>query len=183
MLLLPLADSSDMFLLSNPYAPIITTFVTIVVVLFYPASDRWSPAREDSTAILGGWFGLQLGCWGTYQTGYLHGAPIPPPYPIIWPTFGSYGLILLRMVIGGVIMIATRAVFKPISYFIVCKIFGADRKLLKSQPNRIENKTKIKVNLAYKLVTYTAIGFNMVVTAPIVFRVIGCERPTYYTEL
>ena len=139
--------------------------------------------REDSTAILGGWFGLQLGCWGTYQMGYLHGAPIPPPYPIIWPTFGSYGLILLRMVIGGVIMIATRAVFKPISYFIVCKIFGADRKLLKSQPNRIENKTKIKVNLAYKLVTYTAIGFNMVVTAPIVFRVIGCERPTYYTEL
>ena len=87
------------------------------------------------------------------------------------------------MVIGGVIMIATRAVFKPLTYFLVCHLVGADRKLLKDQPNRIENKTKIRVNLAYKLITYTAMGFNMVVAAPIVFRVIGCERSTFYTEM
>ena len=80
-------------------------------------------------------------------------------------------------------MIATRAVFKPITYFLACHAFGADRKVLKTLPNRIENKTKIKVNLSYKLMTYIALGFNMVVTAPIVFRVIGCERSTFYTEM
>ena len=140
-------------------------------------------SREDSTSILGGWLGLQLGCWGTYQMGYLHGAPTPPPYPIIWPTFETYGHTLLRMAVGGVIMIATRAVFKPVTYFMVCHAIGADRNMLKNQRNQIENKTKIKVNLAYKLITYTAMGFNMVVMAPIVFRVIGCERSTFYTEM
>ena len=139
--------------------------------------------REDSTAILGGWLGLQLGCWGTYQMGYLHAAPTPPPYPIIWPTFATYGYTLLRMIVGGVIMIATRAIFKPITYALFCRVAGADRHILKNQPTTIENKTKIRVNLSYKLFTYTAIGFNMVVTAPIVFRVIGCERSTYYTEM
>lgn len=80
-------------------------------------------------------------------------------------------------------MIATRAVFKPITYALFCRVAGTDRHLLKSQPATIENTTKIRVNLAYKLFTYAAIGFNMVVTAPILFRAIGCERSTYYTEM
>ena len=115
--------------------------------------------------------------------GFLHAAPTPPPYPIIWPTFATYGQTLLRMIVGGVIMVAARAIFKPITYALFCRVAGTDRHLLKTQPTTIENKTKIRVNLAYKLFTYTAIGFNMVVTAPIVFRVIGCERSTYYTEM
>ena len=44
-ILLPLADSSDFFLMSNKYSQILTVFVVLFVVVFYPASDRWSPAR------------------------------------------------------------------------------------------------------------------------------------------
>ena len=115
--------------------------------------------------------------------GYLHAAPTPPPYPIIWPTFEQYGHTVLRMAVGGVIVVATRAIFKPITHVLVCQLIGADQRLLKSQPNCIENKTKIRVTLATKLITYTTLGFNMVVAAPIAFRVMGCERSTFYTEM
>ena len=79
-------------------------------------------------------------------------SPGPPPYPILWPTLAQYGLTIVRVVIGqsnindffsqllktssdvhpsvytsipnlgGIVGIATRAVFKPTSYLTVCKI-------------------------------------------------------------
>ena len=64
-------------------------------------------------------------------------SPGPPPYPVIWPTAAQYGLTLVRVVIGiavdlpklhspnhigGLVGVATRAVFKPTSYFTVCTL-------------------------------------------------------------
>ena len=66
-------------------------------------------------------------------------SPGPPPYPVIWPTAAQYGLTLVRLVIGivvdcnlhklnssnntgGLVGVATRAVFKPTSYFTVCTL-------------------------------------------------------------
>ena len=181
--LLPIAEVSDNYMLSDPYAPLAIITATALVVAFYPASDRWSPAREDSTAILGGWTGIRLGFWATYQAGFLRGPPVPPPYPILWPAFEQYGHMLLRLAIGGVIVIASRAVFKPITYLAVSALFGADGRALKRQRNCIENKLKIRVNIVSKLVTYAFIGINMITMAPVVFKVIGCERSTFFTEV
>ena len=65
--MLHLADWSDHYMLSDPYAPVFIVAATVAVVALYPASDRWSPAREDSTAILGGWTGIRIGFWATFQ--------------------------------------------------------------------------------------------------------------------
>ena len=64
--------------------------------------------RGDTTIILGSYLGIQIGFWLNYQTGVLKGPPIPPPYPILWPTYEQYGETLLRMMVGGVIIVATR---------------------------------------------------------------------------
>ena len=53
--------------LPDPWAPVFIVAATAAVVAAYPASDRWSPAREDSTAILGGWTGIRIGFWATFQ--------------------------------------------------------------------------------------------------------------------
>ncbi len=58
--------------------------------------------------ILGSYLGIQLGFWLNYQTGVLKGPPISPPYPILWPNYEQYGETLLRMAVGGVMIIATR---------------------------------------------------------------------------
>jgi hypothetical protein len=41
----------------------------------------------------------------------------------------------------------------------------------------------IEMETFFQYLTYTAIGFNITFLAPAVFRVLGCERPSFYTEI
>ena len=42
---LPLAEHSDFWLLSSPYAPFVLTAIELLGLYYYPGSDRWTPAR------------------------------------------------------------------------------------------------------------------------------------------
>jgi len=181
--LIPLVDNADEFLLSSPLAPSVTVILSVLAILFYPGSDRWTPARGDTTVVLGSYLGSHLGNWLNFQCGFLVGSPRPPPYPILWPTLAQYGLTIVRVVIGGIVGVATRAIFKPTSYLTVCTILQCDGETLKMQKHDIKNKKKLTVDLVCKLLTYTAIGFNVCFLAPALFRALGCERPAFYTEL
>jgi sphingosine-1-phosphate phosphatase 1 len=199
---LPFVEHTDSLLMSHPMVPLVTIPLSIAGILFYPGSDRWTPARQvhvstctakialivaisrgDTTVILGSYLGVHLGVWSNYQLGLLRGPPLPPPYPILWPTYAQYGHTILRMVVGAVVLVATRAIFKPLSYFIACRVMGEDMAKLKAQTADISNKHKICAELTYKFCTYVAIGYNTMFLVPIVFRVMGIERSTFYTEV
>jgi len=182
-IVLPIVHYGDYFLLSSPLAPSVTVTLSVLAIWFYPGSDKWTPARGESTVVLGSYLGTQLGNWLNFQVGIIQGVPVPPPYPILWPTFHQYGQTLLRVVIGGVIGVATRAVFKPVSYLTACYLLETDTHTLKHQEFHVRNRKKLAADLFYKFLTYTAIGFNVCFVAPVVFRVLGCERPSFYTEL
>jgi len=182
-IVLPIVHYGDYFLLSSPLAPSVTVSLSVLAIWFYPGSDKWTPARGDTTVVLGSYLGTHLGNWLNFQVGIIQGVPVPPPYPILWPTFHQYGQTLLRVIIGGVIGVATRAVFKPLSYLTACYILETDTHTLKQQEYHVRNKKKLAADLFYKFLTYMAIGFNVCFVAPIVFRVLGCERPSFYTEL
>jgi hypothetical protein len=87
------------------------------------------------------------------------------------------------MMVGAVVIIATRAMSKPIVYYTTSFLVNADPQKLKAQKHEITNRKKLIVELATKFFTYLAVGFNCNFTVPIVFRVIGCERATYHTEV
>jgi len=182
-LVLPLVHFTDYFLLSSPLAPTLTVTLSVLAIWLYPGSDKWTPARGETTIVLGCYLGAQLGNWLNFQCGIIQGVPVPPPYPVLWPTFHQYGEALLRFIIGGVICVATRAIFKPVSFLTACYILETDRQTLQMQEFDVRNKKKLLADLFYKFMTYTAIGFNVVFTSPVVFRVLGCERPSFYTEL
>ena len=42
---MPLAEYSDFWLLSSPYAPFVLTAIELLGLYYYPGSDRWTPAR------------------------------------------------------------------------------------------------------------------------------------------
>ncbi len=42
---LPLVDASDQLLLSHPLAPVTTVAISLAAIIYYPGSDRWTPAR------------------------------------------------------------------------------------------------------------------------------------------
>ena len=123
----------------------------MLAIWFYPGSDKWTPARGESTVVLGSYLGTQLGNWLNFQVGIIQGVPVPPPYPILWPTFHQYGQTLLRVIIGGVIGVATRAVFKPVSYLTACYLLETDTHTLKQQEYHVRNRKKLAADLFYKV--------------------------------
>ena len=180
-MLLPLVDTLDPFLLTHPAAPglLITTAVTLM--LLYPGS-KYSSAKEDTAVILGSSMGLQLGAWISFQLGTIRGPPIKPPYSIIWPSYEMLGLSLLRTIIGLITVVATRAIFKSISYAFMKGIVSATRNKEKLVKEDVRD-TEIFVKLGSKLITYAAIGIDVMYFAPAVFRLLNIERPTFHTEI
>lgn len=47
----------------------------------------------------------------------------------------------------------------------------------------LTSRRRLVVELFYKFITYIAIGFTVVYTGPMTFRLVGIERPTFYTEV
>lgn len=108
---------------------------------------------------------------------------LPPPYPIIWPSHGMLGLLILRTVIGLCCILATRAIGKSISYAVMCALLGRDKTELIRSENSLENKHKIIVELCYKYFTCFIIGVSLQYLLPSVFKMLGICRPDFYTEI
>ena len=124
-----------------------------------------------------------MGNWCNYQLGILKGPPLQPPYPILWPTYETYVVTILRMAIGGVVINATRAIAKPLVFYTSAFIVNANPSELKLQKPTVENKKKLVTELTTKFFAYLAVGFSCTFIVPIVFRVISCERATFHTEV
>ena len=60
------------------------------------------------------------------------------------------GASVNRVVIGGVIAVATRAIFKPLSYLTACYLLNANAAQLREEANHINNKKKLAAELSYK---------------------------------
>jgi len=174
-ILLPLGDKVDNFLLTSSYAPLISGGLSIVAVLLSPKSDKWTPARGISTCCLGCYLGVNIGLWTNVQLGIIQlGADRPEIYQ--W----SYGLILIRSLIGGVIGVVTRSIVKPSLIRLGCFLLRTEKEIIDKQDFHLDNKKKVSVDLFYKFLTYIIISINCVFLAPIVFSVIGCDRRDFY---
>lgn len=92
------------------------------------------------------------------------------------------GLSLLRTIIGLITVVATRAIFKSISYAFMKGIVSATRNKEKLVKEDVRD-TEIFVKLGSKLITYAAIGIDVMYFAPAVFRLLNIERPTFHTEI
>ena len=172
----PWLNTIDDFLLHSEYAPYVCVFVPLILSLVYPTLDRWSTARGDTTLILSVAGGVSLAHWFCFQYGWMEKATTLPPYHIIPPSFSWLGQMGLRLAIGVVILISTRTVMKMLSFNLVCYLMGYDK-------NESTIHQRLIVELPYKFCTYFMVGFNAIYLAPQVFRYLGIERPTYFTEI
>ncbi|XP_042235412.1 sphingosine-1-phosphate phosphatase 2-like isoform X1 [Homarus americanus] len=183
IMILPWVDTLDHLALTHPASPVISITLTIAMVVCYPATDRWTPARGDTTVIVGVGCGSLLGSWVNYQMGIIREPSLPPPYSVIWPSLNMIGLSLLRTVLGLVIIVAVRAIFKSLSFATICALLQVKAEDYVNKTGSITVRRRLVVELFYKFITYIAIGFTVVYTGPMAFRLIGIERPTFYTEI
>ncbi|XP_049868050.1 sphingosine-1-phosphate phosphatase 1-like [Pectinophora gossypiella] len=181
--LIPLVDRLDGWLLTSYAAPCFVIAVSILVIVFHPNADKWTPTRGDTTMIVSVCAGILLGSWTNYQLGNMVASQDTPPYRIIWPSNDMLGCTILRTILGFCGVVATRAIAKSFSYAFVCALLGKDKNELRNSEDSLDNKNKIFVELCYKYFTYGMIGFNTTYVFPNVFDLLKINRPTYYTEI
>lgn len=172
----PLLDILDEFFVQSPFSPILALAIPLLLGIYYPKLDRWSTARGDTTVILSVASGVILGMWLSFQHGYMKHAPVPPPYNVIYPDWTWAWQLVLRMIIGVVILVITRQILKPISFRLSCYVCGKN-------PNEKDVYKCLEVELPYKFITYNVVAFNCIYVVPLVFRYLGIERATYFTEI
>lgn len=176
IIVVPVVDVVDYFNLTNPYTPCYIIPLVVLMAIFYPKSERWSPARGDTCVVMGAGSGILLGSWLNYQLGIIRGSGVPPPFPIIWPGYGVIGLSLLRASIGIICIVAARAVGKVAIYSLLCYVRNLD-------PSDPKTKIRTSVEVPCKVMTYMTMGFTITYLSPVVFRFLNIDRITMFTEV
>ncbi|XP_029034483.1 sphingosine-1-phosphate phosphatase 2-like [Osmia bicornis bicornis] len=183
IILIPLVDITDYYILSNIWALAILIAISIAVIVYYPCSKKWTPTRGDTTMVVSVTTGIHLGAWLNYNTGIMLTPPNSPPYQIIWPSYTMFGCMILRTILGFCCILATRTICKSLSYKTMCAILNINSKDLMKSQNYSGNKNKVIVDLVHKYLSCFMIGVNTVYFLPNFFTMIGIERPTFYTEI
>ena len=165
LLTVPLLPLLDHLIIYTPYFPA-TGLVTISLLLYiHPVDEKWTNDRGDTGAILGTTFGLMCGftCHGAFPDDVDVG-----PIILVFPSLNTIGLCFLRFVVGILLLLPTRFVMKLLCF----------RLLPAMMPTHgIEEVAhRPLVELPYKIITYSAIGFNAVYTASVVFGMCGISR-------
>ena len=173
---MPYLDIIDHFQLTHPYAPAVCILLPLFLSIFYPTLDKWSTARGDTTLVIAVGAGVAVGHWLNYSWGLLSRSSQPLPYQIIEPDMRYLWQAVVRTAIGLLILFSTRLAMKLSMYNLICYVCGFDKKDIKA-------RQKLVVELPYKFITYIVISLNVVCLAPYIFRQLGIERVTSFTEM
>ncbi|XP_011500152.1 PREDICTED: sphingosine-1-phosphate phosphatase 1-like [Ceratosolen solmsi marchali] len=182
ILFVPLVNILDYYFLTNGWTLLAFVIISILIIIYYPRSDKWTPTRGDTTLVISVTAGVHVGAWLNYKTGAFVMPIQPPPYEIIWPSYLILGITTLRTIFGFCCVLGTKVICKTLTYNTMCAILQVNSKELMQSKDSLKNKKKILVDLVYKYITCFMIGFNIVYLLPNIFAMIGIERPTFYTE-
>ena len=166
----------DHFILHHPYAPFPIILVPLLAGIFYPKLEKWSTARGDTTLITGTAAGVCLTYWYCSQHGIIVHPAVQQVYALPTLTLSMVGIGMLRMLVGGVFVFATRVLIKTITLTSVCYVLGI------SKDDQVA-KQRLAVELPTKFISYVVIALVTVVVAPAFFKHLGIERESYFTEL
>lgn len=157
-------DLIDEFNLKNLISPFISFSIVVLMSIYYPKSDRWSPARGDTCVMVGFGYGIQVGSWLNYQFGIMND-PLTSSLPsqIYLPNGTMILLIVLRTLIAISSIELIRKLSKKVIYPLLCNVQNLNSK-------DTESKKVPSVEVPLKLITYSLIGIDIAYLNPIIFR-------------
>ncbi|XP_022625372.1 sphingosine-1-phosphate phosphatase 1-like [Seriola dumerili] len=164
----PLLDKIDTFYMMDHYAPLMIIFSHVSLGLVAFSLDSWSTSRGDTAQALGTGAGAALATHVNYQLGLLLDPPLSS-LPLTLPSI-SIGLVvrsLLRFLIGVAALLVTRMVMKAVTIPFLCRLFG-----LPSDDVR-RARQHMKVELPYRYIVYSVVGFSCVSVVPLLFRILN----------
>lgn len=121
--------------------------------------------RGDAAAILGATLGMYIGCHmnGPVYDDLVQGGP----FLVTIPSSQVMGYNCLRFIVGILLVFPTRFIMKLLCFRLLPAI-TPDQGILEVHKRPL-------VELPYKIITYSSLGFTMVYVCPIVFEL--CQFP------
>lgn len=161
---LPALDLIDGFNLTCRYAPLIIVSLHLGLGLFSFTLDTWSTSRGDTAQILGVGAGIALASHVNHYLGLLPD-PTPDQLPFAVPVFSAslVGMAILRLFLGVLVLMTTRALMKAITIPLVCRVFRVPSTDVRKARQHME------VELPYRYIVYGAVGFNVLCLVPLLF--------------
>ncbi|XP_037652704.1 sphingosine-1-phosphate phosphatase 1 [Sebastes umbrosus] len=164
---LPALDLIDGFNLTHRYAPLIIISFHLALGLFSFTLDTWSTSRGDTAQILGTGAGVALASHVNHLTGLIPDPPLDQlPFTMPALSAGLVGMALLRVLLGVLVLMATRALMKALTIPLVCWVFGVPSTDVRKARQHME------VELPYRYIVYGAVGFNVLFGVPLLFSYI-----------
>jgi len=164
----PILEQIDNFYMTNHFAPlvIIVSHVSLGLVAF--SLDSWSTSRGDTAQALGTGVGAAIATHVNYQLGLLLDPPLSS-LPLTFPSISTrlVSLALLRFLIGVGVILVTRMVMKAVTIPFLCRLFG-----LPADDVR-QARQHMKVELPYRYIVYSVVGFSCVCVGPLIFRILN----------
>ncbi|XP_010131838.1 PREDICTED: sphingosine-1-phosphate phosphatase 1, partial [Buceros rhinoceros silvestris] len=161
----PFVDPIDNFNVTYKYAPLIIISLHLALGIFSFTLDTWSTSRGDTAQILGCGAGVACGS-------HIMGLKLDPP-PEMLPlslsslTVTAFGRAILRLLIGVIVLLLTKAAMKKATIPLACKVFCIPHDDVRKARQRME------VELPYRYITYGTVGFSLVFIVPCLFHFIG----------
>ncbi|XP_070698909.1 sphingosine-1-phosphate phosphatase 1 [Pempheris klunzingeri] len=161
---LPALDLIDGFNLTCRYAPLIIISLHLGLGLFSFTLDTWSTSRGDTAQILGTGAGVALASHVNHLLGLMPD-PTPDRLPFAVPALsaGLVGAATLRLFVGVLVLVATRALMKAVTIPLVCRLFGVPSADVRKARQHME------VELPYRYIVYGTVGFNVLFLVPLLF--------------
>ncbi|NXI68143.1 SGPP2 phosphatase, partial [Anseranas semipalmata] len=164
VLLYPAWDSIDHLLLTSPFCPLLSIAVPLVLCYNYPKLDYYSPTRGDTTTILGAGAGATVGFWLNNQYAAPAYASENLGFPLI--TGMMVVLMLARFFTGLFVILLTRQLMKSMVLSVLCYCY-------KFPIGDLEARRRLEVEVPYKFVTYSSVGFSATVIVPLLHELLG----------
>ncbi|XP_034531103.1 sphingosine-1-phosphate phosphatase 1 [Notolabrus celidotus] len=161
---LPALDTIDGFNLTCRYAPLIIISLHLGLGLFSFTLDTWSTSRGDTAQILGTGAGVALASHVNHLLGLMPD-PTPDQLPFTMPALsaGLVGAALVRLFLGVLVLVASRALMKAITIPLVCRLFRVPCDDVRKARQHME------VELPYRYIVYGTVGFNVLFLVPLLF--------------
>ncbi|RNA24291.1 sphingosine-1-phosphate phosphatase 1-like [Brachionus plicatilis] len=169
LIMIPILEPIDHFILEYDFSPLVVFTIGYLLCHYYPSLRQWSTARGDTVIIIGSVIGFSIGSYLNNKLGFLQKPDEPPLYDIHFPNAFGYFLGVLRTIMGLVLVLCTRQLFKKFLLKFLCYVYKLDH----LNP---ESKKQKKIELPYNYMTYFAIGVNIAFTFPYLFRLLSIER-------
>lgn len=161
---LPALDLIDDFNLNCRFAPLVIISLHLGLGLFSFTLDTWSTSRGDTAQILGTGAGVALASHVNQRLGLLPDLT-PDQLPLAFPAL-SAGLVsaaVMRLVVGVLVLVATRALMKAVTIPLVCRVFGIPSDDVRKARQHME------VELPYRYIVYGTVGFSVLFLVPLLF--------------